>query len=232
MTILGIGVDLVHLPRIADLLLRRDPNRFVRRILTQTEISQWKVLANDAAKQIQFLAVRYVISVTYRLTETTITLFSICSWCVKEAAYKALYPVVKASWKELTYRGISEGNKPTLEYHPIERKNAGKVGRVHVSVSHDGEYVYSSVLIEGLVGDIRTNVAVKLIDFALQNYSKVIVLVIHPLIIRIEFVVVVIPLHLFFPFLESFLLIFWIVCQLEPTGFSHSPSKPSVREAF
>lgn len=62
-----------------------------------------------------------------------------------------MYPTVKPRWKELSYGGTSEGDKPILEYHPVEKENANKVGRIHVSVSHDGEYVYSSVLIEGLI---------------------------------------------------------------------------------
>jgi len=142
-TILGIGVDLVHLPRIANLLGRRDPERFARRILSETELLQWKDL--DASRQAQFLGVRYV----HFLDKVTDRLQLMCSWCVKEAAYKAFYPTVKPRWKELTYRGMLECRKPTLEYHPMEKEKAKKIERVHVSVSHDGEYVYSSVLIEG-----------------------------------------------------------------------------------
>lgn len=55
MTILGIGVDIVHLPRILNLLNRP---RFARRILSNTETSLWDVLPNR--KRAQFLAVRYV----------------------------------------------------------------------------------------------------------------------------------------------------------------------------
>ena len=58
-----------------------------------------------------------------------------------------MYPAVKASWKELTYEKNS--GKPTLRYDPILYANRYKIGRTHVSVSHDGDYVYSSVLIEG-----------------------------------------------------------------------------------
>ena len=58
-----------------------------------------------------------------------------------------MYPIVKASWKEFTYEKIS--GKPTLRYDPILHVNRDKIGRTHVSVSHDGDYVYSSVLIEG-----------------------------------------------------------------------------------
>ena len=60
-----------------------------------------------------------------------------------------MYPVVKASWKEFTYEKISK--KPTLRYDPTLHANRHKIGRIHVSVSHDGDYVYSSVLIEGRV---------------------------------------------------------------------------------
>ena len=57
MTILGIGVDIVHLPRIFNLL---DRHRFARRILSDTEILRWNVLPNNKTKRAQFLAVRYV----------------------------------------------------------------------------------------------------------------------------------------------------------------------------
>lgn len=72
-------------------------------------------------------------------------------WCVKEAAYKALYPTVRPTWKELAYRGLSDGRKPTLTYLPVDTESLKRVGQTHVSVSHDGDYVYSSVLIEGKV---------------------------------------------------------------------------------
>lgn len=58
-----------------------------------------------------------------------------------------MYPFVKASWKEFTYEKLS--GKPSLRYDPIFDVNRYKIGRTHVSVSHDGDYVYSSVLIEG-----------------------------------------------------------------------------------
>jgi holo-[acyl-carrier protein] synthase len=73
---------------------------------------------------------------------------SACRWAMKEAAYKALYPTVTARWKELTYQGLAEGRKPTLYYHPFTPGNSEKVGRLHASVSHDGDYVFTSVLVE------------------------------------------------------------------------------------
>ena len=146
MAILGIGVDVVHLPRILALLNRRCPDRFASRILSRTEYSQWQALQNsEAQNRVQFLAVRYQAYHRYKYFLNLICLFR--RWSVKEASYKALYPVVKATWKEFTYEKIS--GKPTLRYDPILLTNRHKVGRTHVSVSHDGDYVYSSVLIEG-----------------------------------------------------------------------------------
>ena len=62
MAILGIGVDIVHLPRILALLNRRSPDRFAFRILSTTEYDQWHALQiSDAQDRAQFLAVRYQI---------------------------------------------------------------------------------------------------------------------------------------------------------------------------
>jgi holo-[acyl-carrier protein] synthase len=62
---------------------------------------------------------------------------------------------VSPTWKELTYRGSNEesGVKPTLKYHPFLPYESRKVGRIHVSVSHDGNYVLATVLVEGVEGE-------------------------------------------------------------------------------
>jgi len=72
-------------------------------------------------------------------------------WSVKEAFYKAAYPHVVPTWKEVSYKSHNPTlkAKPALEYQPESPESAGKIGAIHVSVSHDGEYVYSSVLVEG-----------------------------------------------------------------------------------
>lgn len=71
-------------------------------------------------------------------------------WTAKEAAYKALYPLMRLSWKDLSVTKGPDGLKPhlifseesrahlTLEYPP----------RLHLSVSHDGDYVISFVVAE------------------------------------------------------------------------------------
>ncbi|KAF5387853.1 hypothetical protein D9615_000355 [Tricholomella constricta] len=130
MAILGVGVDIVHIPRIAALLQRRG-SRLASRILSREELSQWESLPpSDVSRQVRFLAVR---------------------WGIKEAAYKAMYPTVRPTWKELAYRGLSEGNactKPALVYHPVAGTDNSRIGPIHLSVSHDGEYVFASVTIE------------------------------------------------------------------------------------
>ncbi|KAJ7179930.1 4'-phosphopantetheinyl transferase superfamily [Mycena crocata] len=120
MGVLGIGVDVVHVPRIAA-LLHRYPQRLASRILSRNEVMQQELLSDP-----KFIAVR---------------------WAVKEAAYKALYPHHRPTWKDLTYYGFKNGRKPVLLYDPPRRHGIG-LGDIHVSVSHDGEYVFASVLVE------------------------------------------------------------------------------------
>jgi holo-[acyl-carrier protein] synthase len=59
--LLGIGVDIVHLPRIAAIVKRQFGHKFARRILSANELEQWSSLPDyDFQKQVQFLAVRWV----------------------------------------------------------------------------------------------------------------------------------------------------------------------------
>ncbi|KAK0206474.1 4'-phosphopantetheinyl transferase [Desarmillaria ectypa] len=123
--ILGIGVDVVHLPRIVALIARRGPERFAQRILSNEELQSWKTI--QEGDHARFLAVR---------------------WAAKEAAYKAMYPTVKPSWKDFSFRSLgqeSSGSKPSLFYRSPYLDIS--VGEIHSSISHDGEYVFASVLV-------------------------------------------------------------------------------------
>ncbi|KAJ7667957.1 4'-phosphopantetheinyl transferase superfamily [Mycena polygramma] len=123
MSVLGIGVDVVHVPRIAALLLRY-PRRLPSRILSPDEAATEPHLLADPT----FIAVR---------------------WAVKEAAYKALYPHHLPRWKDLSYYGLNNGRKPMLVYRPPPPHDAN-IGDIHVSVSHDGAYVFASVLVQAV----------------------------------------------------------------------------------
>ena len=67
-------------------------------------------------------------------------------WAAKEAAYKALYPRFKPTWKELVVTK-EDGLKPTLRCLLMEADNCGL--HFHLSISHDGEYTVATVLVEG-----------------------------------------------------------------------------------
>ncbi|RDX53199.1 4'-phosphopantetheinyl transferase [Lentinus brumalis] len=127
MGILGVGVDVLHVSRIFRLLESRSGSRFARRVLSDQEHVIWDgIPASDSARRTRFLAVR---------------------WSVKEAAYKAVFPVVRPTWKDFTFHSLSADGtrKPLLEHHLQGDK---LLGRLHASVSHDGDYVFTTVLVE------------------------------------------------------------------------------------
>ncbi|CAL1702354.1 unnamed protein product [Somion occarium] len=124
MAILGVGIDLVSIRRIVDLVRRRSAARLAHRILSSSELSGWQSRPFASSdERIKFLAVR---------------------WAVKEAAYKALYPTFRPTWKELTYESFNRATtqKPSLVYRAIKDSTF----TLHVSVSHDGDYVVAQVL--------------------------------------------------------------------------------------
>ncbi|KAI0049600.1 4'-phosphopantetheinyl transferase, partial [Auriscalpium vulgare] len=126
MGILGIGVDIVHLPRIIALMARRSPIALATRILSRSELLVWTALS-DTDHRNRYIATR---------------------WAAKEAAYKACFPVIKPTWKEFSIHKHEPSAKPSLIYHPFHVPNAQRMGNKHVSISHDGEYVIATVLIE------------------------------------------------------------------------------------
>ncbi|KAI1792860.1 4'-phosphopantetheinyl transferase [Ganoderma leucocontextum] len=127
MGILGIGVDILHVPRIARLLDGHTAGRFARRILSEKELPVWNAIPHaDHARRARYLAVR---------------------WSIKEAAYKAVFPF-RPTWKNFTYHSLSADGqrKPWLEYH--SGASGQSLGEIHASVSHDSDYVFTTVLVE------------------------------------------------------------------------------------
>ncbi|TFL05671.1 4'-phosphopantetheinyl transferase superfamily [Pterulicium gracile] len=122
--ILGIGVDLVHLARIAKMVAGRHGRRFPARILSSEEVKEFDFLGGGVDRRMRYLAVR---------------------WAVKEAAYKALYPTIRPSWKDLSLLRRASDAKPRLELDSGLLPEASTVD-LQVSISHDGDYVVASVL--------------------------------------------------------------------------------------
>ncbi|KAI0356578.1 4'-phosphopantetheinyl transferase [Trametes cingulata] len=126
--VLGVGVDIIHVPRIVALLRRRSQNHFAQRILNKEELARWNSIpAEKDAERVRYLAVR---------------------WSVKEATYKAMYPTAQPTWKQLIFHspGKDGSRKPTLEY--LSDAPETRPWRLHASVSHDGEYVVATVIVE------------------------------------------------------------------------------------
>lgn len=183
-SVLGIGIDILHLPRLKALVHRRKNrrgtdssdrtqrddksydeatqvamNRLARRILCDSERREFEQLAEehlDTAEGFAHLE-KYIAN----------------RWCAKEAAYKALYPKFVVSWKDLcVHKPGSHGipaspidgvrlsllelqgfrtMKPVLTFSEEWRtKHPGvaSVPKLHLSLSHDGEYVVANVLAE------------------------------------------------------------------------------------
>jgi len=125
MAILGIGVDVLHLPRLTRHLA---DNRLARRILSPQELREYLALPKeDHGRRIHFLGVR---------------------WAVKEAVYKAVYPSLKPTWQDFTLRKCAGNPKPDLVYHPGDDALSPRLGRIHTSASHDQDYVFATVIVE------------------------------------------------------------------------------------
>ncbi|CAH7676164.1 4'-phosphopantetheinyl transferase superfamily [Phakopsora pachyrhizi] len=138
--IIGIGTDIVKTDRIKALISRSNQSfklRFISKVLSQFERSseEFKLKETDDDQLTQFLANR---------------------WAVKEAAYKAIYPTYKPTWKQLSFlklKGIilSDNNntidnpKPILLFHP-EDDIENSILKLHASISHDGNNTLAFVV--------------------------------------------------------------------------------------
>lgn len=139
--ILGIGVDLVHLARIAKIVAGRHGRRFPARILSSEEVKEFDFLGGGVDRRMRYLAVRCVCLLPFPGSIA----HGFRRWAVKEAAYKALYPTIRPSWKDLSLLRRASDAKPRLELDSGLLPEASTVD-LQVSISHDGDYVVASVL--------------------------------------------------------------------------------------
>lgn len=128
--IVGIGVDLIHLPRLAKLLARRPGgekrvHHFGRRILCRSEQDELRDISNaETARLHTWLAVR---------------------WAAKEAAYKALYPHLRVRWSDL-HVDKARGVKPAMRFSAESEVPVAARPGLDLSISHDGDYVVAFVV--------------------------------------------------------------------------------------
>ena len=123
--IIGIGVDLVDVQRIEGIIFRWE-ERILKRLFTTHEIST----CNNKKNPAQRFATRFA---------------------AKQAFIKALFP--KGMDEEIDYREIevdNSGDRPSVKMHGSVHQRAEKfgVGKIHLMVSHDGNYAVANVILE------------------------------------------------------------------------------------
>jgi holo-[acyl-carrier protein] synthase len=123
--IVGTGIDLAEVPRIAASIVRFG-DRFLHRIFTADEIRYCESKAN----RIERYAARFA---------------------AKEAAMKA----IGTGWNHgVTWRDVevcrAPGGRPTITFHGKAAEFAAKLGVVHIalSLSHTAEYAIAQVILE------------------------------------------------------------------------------------
>ncbi len=122
--ILGIGVDLVDVRRMEAIIFRWQ-QRFLKRIFTDKEIHY----CNNKKNPAQRFATRYA---------------------AKEAFVKAMYPKRQEG---ISMRDIEIGekeNRPMVQLYGTVKKYADEMGvnKVHLMLSHDGDYGIANVILE------------------------------------------------------------------------------------
>jgi holo-[acyl-carrier protein] synthase len=123
--IVGTGIDIAEVPRIAESIARFG-ERFLRRVYTEGEIRYCESKAN----RVERYAARFA---------------------AKEAAMKALGTGWShgVRWRDVEVTRLP-GGRPTMTFHGKAREFAARLGAVHValSISHTAEQAIAQVILE------------------------------------------------------------------------------------
>ena len=123
--IVGTGIDIVEVPRIAD-SIKRFGDRFLRRVFTEGEIRYCESKAN----RVERYAARFA---------------------AKEAGMKAIGTGWShgVAWKDIEVCR-TPGNRPTLTFHRRAAEFAAKLGtrNVALSLTHTAEQAIAQVILE------------------------------------------------------------------------------------
>ena len=127
--IFGIGVDLVEVARMQD-GLKKFPERFARKILSDSELHTFQTFADDEAKSARFLAKAFA---------------------VKEACVKALGTGFSdgIQYADVSY-AKAENGKPHMEFSDsfTERLKKQHIRAHHLSVTDEQNTVCAMVVLE------------------------------------------------------------------------------------
>jgi len=123
--IVGSGIDIAEVPRIAE-SIKRFGDRFIRRVFTEGEIRYCDTKAN----RIERYAARFA---------------------AKEAAMKA----IGTGWNRgVTWRDVEvcrmPGGRPTITFHGKAAEFAAQLGTKHIalSLSHTEQFAIAQVILE------------------------------------------------------------------------------------
>ena len=123
--IVGTGVDIVEVPRVAA-AIERFGDRFLHRIFTDAEIRYCESKQNKTERY----AARFA---------------------AKEAALKAIGTGWRrgVAWREVEVTR-EPGGRPTMAFHGVAAQFAERLGvkRAHVSLSHTEEHAIAHVILE------------------------------------------------------------------------------------
>jgi holo-[acyl-carrier protein] synthase len=125
--ILGTGIDIIKISRI-DSMIKKWKSSFLDRIFTKEEIA----FCMKKRLPSQNFAVRFA---------------------AKEAFLKALGLGMRAGipWKDIEVVN-NETGRPSIELHRKARETYQKnIRNIHLSLSHDGEYGFAQIILEGSV---------------------------------------------------------------------------------
>ena len=122
--ILGFGLDVVEVSRIARQLESRSAERFLARVFTPGE--------RTYCEQFRDRANRYA-----------------ARFAAKEAASKALGAPAGISFLDVEV--LREGGAPRLVFYGVARESARalQVETVHLTLTHDGGFAAAAVILEG-----------------------------------------------------------------------------------
>jgi holo-[acyl-carrier protein] synthase len=125
MDIIGIGVDLVHIPRIQK-LLDQYGLKFLKKVFSEEEIE-------------------------YALKRKNSAFHLASSFASKEAFFKATGGYSPFSFKEIVLKRNSQTGSPFLELSgkakEVFQKRGGK--KIHLALTHENEYTIGIVIIVG-----------------------------------------------------------------------------------
>lgn len=123
--IVGIGADMVHIPRI-EAILTENGSRFIQRVLTEPEIEAFQ----KAGKPAEFVAARFA---------------------AKEAAAKALGTGFRSGLSYLHIRVLNdEWHRPVLMFSGVAQQLAEQHAMLHahLTITHERRYALAYVVLE------------------------------------------------------------------------------------